>query len=55
MAWKFCLRAGTVEYVVHTMNFKALTGATLNLLFCSNIKSNEEPISSNIFLETLCG
>ena len=37
--------AGTVEYIIHTMNFKALTDSTQNFLFRYNLCSNKEPMA----------
>ena len=37
--------AGTAEHAIHTMTFKALTGATQNFLFRSNLHSTEEPMT----------
>ena len=45
---------GTSEQV-HTMTFKALTDANHNFLFCSRIRFTEEPMASNLRLESLCG
>ena len=47
--------AGTAEHVVHTMNFKALTGYTLNFLFCYDLNFTEEPTAFNPRLEYILG
>ena len=52
---KFGHWAGTAEHVVHTIDFKAINDATLNLFFRYNLNSNEEPTSSNTRLESIRG
>ena len=46
---------GTAEHVIHTMKFNALNNSTHNLLFHYKLCSTEEPIASNICVESLCG
>ena len=47
--------AGATEHAVQNMTFNILTDITFNFLLRSNLRYTEEPMESNIHLESLCG
>ena len=52
MTVKALIYAGNV---VHAMTFKALTDTTHKNIFHSSLLSTEEPMVSNLHLESICG
>ena len=49
------LWVGIAKHVGHAMTFKVLTDGTQNIIFFSNLHSNEEPMEPNLCLDPFFG